>query len=644
MRKVHASSLSVTLLAVAIGGCGSNTSSSISLGGSGMGGMTGKGGSVGGGGVSSGGVGGSTVVASGGATATGGVSAGGAMATGGSRNGSGGSAGLAGIDGGIDTSVASGGSSGRGGAAGAGSDAAVADGANPRGTGGQRGPDAPVDATSIPGSGGVRGNGGSASDVGSAGAAATGGVRATGGTVGVGGSTGGGASGGTTGAAGSVGTPNVTIDNGAQYQTIEGFGFFGAQDNWWGNAGDMWSDDWGNLVIKDLGITMWRIEYYSEEAKQDANWAKQKPVVQGFKRIADANRVPLKFLLTVWSPPSSMKCTTASVQAGQSPCTPNPDGLKNGGTLDPSRYAAFADWLAQGIKNYADVGVDLYGISPQNEPKFVESYNSCEYDVDPSKLNSYARMIEAVAPLVKKTYPNVKIFGTENMLGLEGQQWFYCASFDSKAWPNFDALAYHGYQDGVAPTAGSQLATYWVYVRDNWAIPNNKPSWMTETSGYTDAWDDAKGAKALGFAIYAALNYGQASAWVWWQGSELGGPPNEYGLMGGIQNLSKRYFVSKSFYRFIRPGAVMVQASTADPDLFVVAFVHPTMNATTIVAINNANKDKALILGGSGIPSTYSAFRTSATEDCVSVGSVTNGGITLKADSITTLVNGQYIE
>jgi glucuronoarabinoxylan endo-1,4-beta-xylanase len=459
------------------------------------------------------------------------------------------------------------------------------------------------------------------------------------GSGGQGGSQAGGAQG-----SGAGGAANVTLDLATQYQTIDGFGFFGAQDDWWGKSSDMWSEDWGNLVIKDLGLSIWRSEYYSEEAKQDANWAKQKPVVQGWKRIADANRVPLKFILTVWSPPSSMKCTTASVQAEQSPCTPNPDGLKNGGTLDPSKYAAFADWLGQGIKNYADVGVDLFAISPQNEPKFVESYNSCEYDVDPSKPNSYARMIGALAPLVKKAHPNVKIFGTENMLGLEGQKWFYFGSMDSAGWPSFDVLAYHGYQDGVAPTAGSQLASYWVYVRDNWALPHNKTSWMSETSGYTDGWGDSNGAKSLGFAIYAALFYGQVSAWVWWQGSELGGPPNQYALMGGTQNLGKRYFESKSFYRFIRPGAKMVKAKSDDPDLFVVAFVHPTMHATTVVAINNAAQDKPLVLGGDGLPTTFDAYRTSAAENCASLGSVATGSIVLRADSITTLVSGKVIE
>jgi len=635
--------LCTALLVVLVSACSSGKSSSTDSGGPGTGGATGAGGkALDGGATSTGGsmvdapmlstggvigrddagapsVGGASGKTDAAAPSTGGASGkvdAGAPSTGGAT-GKGGTTGSGGV-------MASGGTSAKGGASGGTS----ANGG--RASGGSAG------------TGGVKGTGGTRATGGAAGvdAPAAGGAPATGGVSGSGGS----AVDAPMATGGSVGTPNVTLDLATQYQTIEGFGFFGAQDNWWGNASDLWSDDWGNFVIKDLGLSMWRSEYYSEEPKQDANWAKQKPVVQGFKKVADANRVPLKFLLSVWSPPSSMKCTTASVQAGQSPCTPNPDGLKNGGSLDPSKYAAFADWLGQGIKNYADVGVDLYGISPQNEPKFVETYNSCEYDVDPTKLNSYAKMIEAVAPLVKQAYPNVKIFGTENMLALEGQQWFYSALMDSAGWPNLDVLAYHGYQDGVAPTAGSHLATYWVYVRDNWAIPHNKSSWMTETSGYTDVWTDTNGPKALGFAIYAALNYGRASAWVWWQGSELGGPPNQYALMGGMQNLGKRYFISKSFYRYIRPGAKMVKVSTTDADLFVVAFVHPTMNATTLVVINNASQDKALVLGGDGIPSTYDAYRTSASESCVSVGSVSNGSITLKADSITTLVNGNVVE
>jgi hypothetical protein len=103
-------------------------------------------------------------------------------------------------------------------------------------------------------------------------------------------------------------------------------------------------------------------------------------------------------------------------------------------------------------------------------------------------------------------------------------------------------------------------------------------------------------------AIYSALDYGRVSAWAWWQGSDLGQVPNEYALMQGTESLSKRYYVSKQFCRFIRPGATMVDVTTSDPNLFVVAFQHSTMGSPTLVLINAADQDKTLVLGGANLP------------------------------------------
>jgi O-glycosyl hydrolase len=432
-------------------------------------------------------------------------------------------------------------------------------------------------------------------------------------------------------------TAEVTIDVGTQYQTIDGFGFFGAKDTWWQEAANLYSADWGNLVINDLGITIWRNEYNSEE--MDVGWAKQKPVVEGLKASADAAGVPLKFVFSVWSPPSAMKCTRDSVVVGTKPCRPNPGGLKDGGTLDPSKYDAFAKWLLEGVKKYADSGVTLYALSPQNEPRFREPYNSCVYSVRANEPDSYARMIAAVAPVIHGAYPGVKIFGTENMLGHEGRPYYYSKYMDAAGWAALDILAYHGYQDGVAPTPGSEQATYWSYVRTNWGVPHGKPTWMTETSGYTDDWSAPQGARALAYAIYAALHYGQASAWLWWQGSEMRGP-NQYSLMAGTRLRGKRYYVSKNFYRYIRPGARAVGVTTPDPTLFIVAFTNPGTGAFTMVAINSDTTDKTLTIHGANIPSTFEVHRTSASEDCVFAGNMSKDGIRLKADSVTTLVNG----
>ena len=74
-------------------------------------------------------------------------------------------------------------------------------------------------------------------------------------------------------------TFNVTVNKAQRHQTIDGFGFFGAMNTWWSSASSLWSDAWGDQVISDLGITIWRNEYYPPSDQfntQDADWNKQR--------------------------------------------------------------------------------------------------------------------------------------------------------------------------------------------------------------------------------------------------------------------------------------------------------------------------------------------------------------------------------
>ena len=224
---------------------------------------------------------------------------------------------------------------------------------------------------------------------------------------------------------GSAANFDVTINKSARNQTIDGFGFFGAQNTWWSGASSLWSDAWGDQVISDLGITIWRNEYYPPSDNlntQDANWTKQRPVVQGLKRKADQYGVNLKFIFTVWSPPSSLKVrvTNNTREIG----VPHPFGTKQGGALDPTRYGEFASWMAQGIENYRADGIEPYAVSPQNEPFFVQGFNSCWY-----KQEWYPEMLIGAMSILKANYPNVKVFGSEGMLEMEAAdnnwQWFY---------------------------------------------------------------------------------------------------------------------------------------------------------------------------------------------------------------------------
>lgn len=446
----------------------------------------------------------------------------------------------------------------------------------------------------------------------------------------------------------SLSTDTVSVDFNTTFQIIDGFGFFGAYDVWWGST--MWDDSWGDKIIKDLGITIWRNEYYppgTSGVSQDADWTKQEPVVKGLKAKADENGVDLKFIFSVWSPPADLKWQSSFSWAGDEQATRGPGNIttKNGGTLNPNKYGEYADWLKTGIQLYNDAGIDLYGLSLQNEPLFVEPYNSCTYTEA-----WYNQMVNAVVPLIKADYPDVKIYGSENMLEMEGKEenwpYFYHQAIRNNDTTSslIDILAVHGYSNGVAPTSGSVLAQMWTNHLEQFTEPMNKRTWMTETSGYSDQWEksgDTPGALNLGMDIYSGLVYGNINAWVWWQGSQLDGI-GAYNLMKG-NTAGKKYYVSKQYYRFIRPGAVRIKSISEDPDVFTAAFQHAENKTTTLILINSGKEDKNIILEGTDLPAAFTMYRTSVTENCIDLNEVKSGPdnhFKLPAESIVTLQAG----
>jgi glucuronoarabinoxylan endo-1,4-beta-xylanase len=122
----------------------------------------------------------------------------------------------------------------------------------------------------------------------------------------------------------------------------------------------------------------------------------------------------------------------------------------------------------------------------------------------------------------------------------------------------------------------------------------------------------------------------------------LGQAPTQETLMEGTKVRGKRYYVSKNFYRFVRPGARAVKVSVSDPQLFVVAFVNPGSRAFTIVAINTAADDRTVTLRGADVPETFEVFRTSIDENCAFVSKMAKSIVLLRGSSVTTLVSGSY--
>ncbi|NMB49545.1 MAG: hypothetical protein GX997_03675 [Bacteroidales bacterium] len=453
---------------------------------------------------------------------------------------------------------------------------------------------------------------------------------------------------------------SVTIDRSVKYQEIEGFGFFGAKDVWW-NSSDpnyFFDDKWLTQIIDDLGITVWRNELYPNNPvesdistdPQDGYWGKQEAMVKALKAKADEYKVPLKYLLSIWSPPGEFKIACSMTWAGDENAQRGGEhgSTKNGGTLDPEKYDEFADWLKAGLDMYRTAGINVYGLSLQNEPLFVEPYNSCVYTT-----YWYCDLLKNVVPQVKEAFPDVKIYGSENMLDMEGAeenyQWFYHMAIknDPQALNCLDAFAVHGYTDGVQATAIAKHRDYWTRTREQFSAPTGKPYWMTETSGYIDSWNgdgNKPGAIDLAIAIHAALYYGRASTWVWWQGSELSGI-GEFCLMSGYQK-GKKYYASKHFYRFVRPGSRMVELNSSDEEILGVAFENTDLNNFVVILINPSQILKTVNFEGTDIPATFEYYITSnkSDENCSLQGNVGKESILLPANSVVTLVNGRYKE
>jgi hypothetical protein len=114
--------------------------------------------------------------------------------------------------------------------------------------------------------------------------------------------------------------------------------------------------------------------------------------------------------------------------------------------------------------------------------------------------------------------------------------------------------------------------------------------------------------------------------------------------MAGTKEFSKRYYVSKQFFRFVRPGARMVKTSSADNSVLAVAFEHTGMDAFAVILINSSARSRSINLAGANLPSRYTMYTTSATENCADKGTVNSTGIVLQPSTVNTLVWGNTYE
>ncbi|HEV8508263.1 MAG TPA: hypothetical protein VGQ53_22820, partial [Chitinophagaceae bacterium] len=440
----------------------------------------------------------------------------------------------------------------------------------------------------------------------------------------------------------------VSIDETQQFQTMEGFGGFGAKDVYWSN-GPFTSSEFVNTLINDLGLTILRdniptnFEIVNDNSDPfDTDLSKYNlhnttPGHDGklddhLQYLRDMKAAGLaRLIVSIWSAPPWMK-TNNSISNGtnqNSAPSYNPNPANSDNQLRTDMYQEFAEMCIAYIKIIKqETALDVYALSIQNEPRFSQSYASCVYNGD-----ALRDVLKVVGKRLSDAGLITRLFVPEDV------GWFDGASSlirpilaDAEARQHVSFIATHGYAfDGIM--ASSTEAQTWNNMY-NWGAPYNKQLWMTETSGFSNNF---KGAMDMAKAMYTAINFGNISAWLFWSLSTS--TLDEFSLMNTSGEKSKRYYVSKNFYRYIRPGATRINASVpSGATIYPLAFKNGVENLQTLILINSNSTQKIIKLSGSGLPAQLNMYVTSEKDDCNDQGLV-NGtdNILLPANSVVTL-------
>ncbi|HVY74830.1 MAG TPA: PKD domain-containing protein [Puia sp.] len=429
----------------------------------------------------------------------------------------------------------------------------------------------------------------------------------------------------------------VSVTASERHQQMTGFGGFGAKDVYW-SGGPYTSTDFVNTLINDLGVTVLRdnipTDFESVNDDADPNTTDLSKFKYGgftdhIQYLKDMKAAGLKTLIiTSWSPPAWMKTNNNvnGLKADAPAYNSNPGSADN--QLRTDMYEEFAERCVAYIRIVKQkTGLDVYGISLQNEPRFTEPYESCVFNGE-----ALRDLIKVVGRRFAHDGITAKIFMPEDVGYFDGIRGLIQPILaDAEAMSYVGMVATHGYAfDGV--TAASTDAQTWDAMYQ-WGAAQGKPLWMTETSGFSN---NMQGALDLSKAMYTALRFGNVSAWLFWSLSTS--TLDTYTLMSSAGEKSKRYYASEQFYKYIRPDAYRVTATSDDAGaVYPLAFVNDADQTKTIVLVNDNEMNVPVKITGAD-DTHYELLVTDSLRNCLDLGAEDiSGGLLVPARSVITL-------
>lgn len=333
-----------------------------------------------------------------------------------------------------------------------------------------------------------------------------------------------------------------------------------------------WENETDSVFDTDVNIDILPGDPYFQTA--DGNdWRRRGQL--WVTREAKKNYQVEKLFFSTWSPPAYMKSGGSSVK----------------GYLKPEYYQRFAEFLAGFCKAYGAYGLDVYAISPVNEPNYEAEWNSCKW----SEQNLADFIVNNMGPTLHQNGVDSKIvFG-------ELAQWstLVLGAFNLVSSKKYvenvinanprvldyaDIAAGHGYNIPSIPYE-------FPIVRYDKAVDNGLNVWLTEISTAYDSFD-ASMANGIHWAevFYKYLVNAEVNAICWWAGARP--TTSNESLIKLEENdylTTKRFETFGNYTRYIKPGSRrinVVKGLGTSPKLLVSAFKH---NSEVIIVAVNKN-------------------------------------------------------
>ncbi|MFI6735204.1 glycoside hydrolase [Nonomuraea sp. NPDC050451] len=308
-----------------------------------------------------------------------------------------------------------------------------------------------------------------------------------------------------------------------------------------------------------------------------------------------------RFFAVPWSAPGYMKDTGED---------------RNGGRLKPEWHQAYADYLVQYTRFYAREGIQITDLGFANEPDWTAPHASMRFSPEEA-----AQFVKVLGPIAS----GVRLVCCESVGWTEARAYTAAIEADAEARRWVKVHSGHSYATPVDSP-----------------LPTERPTWMSEWhpngTCWNENWYDGSGSDGftIALAVHDALTLGGVSGYLYWLGASTG---TTRALLL-IDEAAKSYRVSKrlwalaAYSRFVRPGAVRLDAAVTKPALKVSAFRNP--DGSRVVEVLNTGMAPVT---WEGVGGEVAAYLTNEDESLGSI-PVEGGAVTLLPRALTTVVLG----